>query len=227
MKRRIVSVDGDKGGTGKSMVATACLDVALEAGKKVLLIEADTSNPDVGLAYEKIVETRPIEIDYSNGFVAIASEIHSSTAEIVVISNPARSDGWLEHGRLIADNLTQLGASMTTLWVANRQRDSVKMLASYRQVFHDIAIYFVMNCYWGPVSRFETWHTSALRTEILKNGGEIAFPDIADRVVDDMHDRRMAWNALQDMPFGHIIEAQRVRRIFNTVLSPIILGGAA
>ena len=45
-------VGGSKGGVGKSMMTIATVDYLLERGKKVLLVECDTSNPDVGNAYQ-------------------------------------------------------------------------------------------------------------------------------------------------------------------------------
>ena len=41
--KKIFSLDSLKGGTGKSLVGTALVDVALSAGKKVLIVEVDMS----------------------------------------------------------------------------------------------------------------------------------------------------------------------------------------
>jgi Mrp family chromosome partitioning ATPase len=46
-RRRLYGVGGSKGGVGKSIVAMAVLDSLLERGEPVLLVECDTSNPDV------------------------------------------------------------------------------------------------------------------------------------------------------------------------------------
>ncbi|MGH7435886.1 MAG: hypothetical protein ACRENE_09450 [Polyangiaceae bacterium] len=48
---RIYWVGGSKGGVGKSMMTLATLDYLLEQGAKVVLVECDTSNPDVWKAY--------------------------------------------------------------------------------------------------------------------------------------------------------------------------------
>ena len=52
---RIYWIGGSKGGVGKSMMTLATLDYLLEGGAKVLLVECDTSNPDVW----KAIESRP------------------------------------------------------------------------------------------------------------------------------------------------------------------------
>ena len=47
----LFAVGGCKGGVGKSMVALALVDYLLQRGEPVLLIETDTSNPDVWRMY--------------------------------------------------------------------------------------------------------------------------------------------------------------------------------
>lgn len=221
--KKIISIDGGKGGTGKSVISCACIDVALSAGKKVLLIEADTSNPDVGKTYGEVVETAAIHIDDKEGFLALASALHAADAEVIVINNPARSGGWVTHGRLIVDNLGRIGAEMSTLWVANRQSDSLELLLDYAEALPEIPVHFVMNGYWGSPSRFEIWEASKLRPKILKaGGGELAFPDCADRVMHSMRTARMRWDSIESLEFGNLIEAERVRAEFTKILSPLI-----
>ena len=47
MAKNIVLIGGSKGGVGKSLVTMATVDLLQEAGESVVLIESDTSNPDV------------------------------------------------------------------------------------------------------------------------------------------------------------------------------------
>jgi MinD superfamily P-loop ATPase len=44
---RIYWVGGSKGGVGKSMMTVATLDYLLDRKQNVVLVECDTSNPDV------------------------------------------------------------------------------------------------------------------------------------------------------------------------------------
>ena len=222
--KRIISVDGGKGGVGKSIIAMACLDTALTAGKKPLLIECDTTNPDVYKAYGEIIEAHAIELTDKSGFLALASALHETNAEIVVINNPAGSNGWRTHGRLIADNLGRIGGNLCTLWVANRQQDALEILTSYHEVLPDVPVFFVMNLYWGTPSSFEIWQNSKLRMKFFQcGGGEICFPDCADRVMHQIRTERLRWDQINSLPFGNLIEAERVRRLFTEILSPIIM----
>ena len=47
---------GDKGGTGKSMVAATLIDAFLQRGIEPLLVETDTTNPDVFKSYGERIQ---------------------------------------------------------------------------------------------------------------------------------------------------------------------------
>jgi hypothetical protein len=48
-------IGGSKGGVGKSMMTLATLDYLLDQDARVVLVECDTSNPDVFKAYGNIL----------------------------------------------------------------------------------------------------------------------------------------------------------------------------
>lgn len=221
--KKIISIDGGKGGTGKSVVAGAVIDTALVAGHSVLLIECDTSNPDVAKAYSESVRTLPICIDEREGFLTLASAIYEAAEDIIIINNPARSEKWQQFGGVIVENLARMDASMRVVWVANRQVDSVELCADFHTAFPSIPLFFCMNTYWGAAQKFETWNASKLRTKIFNaGGGEICFPDTADRVMHTMRNSRMKWDQINSMAFGDLIEAERVRKEFHAILMPLL-----
>ena len=216
--KKIISIDGGKGGTGKSIVSSAVLDTAIQHGKNVFLIEADTSNPDVGKAYCDI-PSAAVCLDEKEGFLELASLIHKTDAEVFVINNPARSGAWSTHGGLLVNNLGRIGAEMSVLWVANRQKDSVELLTDFFTAFPGIPTWFVQNQYWGSSDKFEIWNGSKLRSKIQDaGGGEITFPDMADRVSHAMRNARLRWDQIESLDFGELIEAERVRNEFQGVL---------
>ena len=57
MAKKIYLIGGSKGGVGKSIVSMATIDYLQEQGESILLIESDTSNPDVWKGYHECVET--------------------------------------------------------------------------------------------------------------------------------------------------------------------------
>lgn len=221
--KKIVSIDGGKGGTGKSVVAGATIDTALAAGRSVFLIESDTSNPDVAKAYGESVRMLPVCLDEREGFLSLASAIHEAQEDIIIINNPARSEKWQQFGGVIVENLERMDANMKVIWVANRQVDSVELAADFHEKFPFIPLYFCMNLYWGAAQKFETWNGSKLRTKIFNSGGgELCFPDTADRVMHTMRNQRQRWDQIENMAFGDLIEAERVRKEFQAILTPIL-----
>lgn len=52
MNASIFYVGGSKGGVGKSKLAFALIDYLLDEEKQVVLLETDTSNPDVFKAHQ-------------------------------------------------------------------------------------------------------------------------------------------------------------------------------
>ena len=217
--KKILSIDGGKGGTGKSMVSSAMIDTALQAGKNVFFVEADTSNPDVGKSYADIPGAA-VCLDEREGFLELASLIHKTEADVFIINNPARSGAWSVHGGLIVNNLGRIGAELQVLWVANQQKDSVGLLTDFFTAFPGLPIWFVQNTYWGDPSKFEIWHGSKLRGKIQDaGGGELVFPDMANRVSHAMRNARMRWDQIENLEFGELIEAERVRHEFHSVLA--------
>lgn len=215
--KKIICVSGDKGGTGKSVISSAALDTAQAVGKTVLLVEADTKNPDLAKAYGEITETVAICLDNREGFIQLASIIHKTNAEVIVINNPARS-GWVAYGSLVSENLAEMNSEMAVFWVANRQVDSVELLADFHTAFPEIPTFFIQNTYWGSPEKFEIWAGSKIRTKIHNaGGGEIPFPDCADRVMNEIRNRRLRWDQVSELDFGEKIEAERVRREFQKV----------
>ncbi len=221
--KTIISIDGSKGGTGKSMVSCAVVDYALSLGKSVFLVDGDTANPDAYKTYEGAegVTVASIKVDDKESFISLSSAIHKSKDDCVVINNPARSEGWREHGGFIADYQEKLDAKLITFWVANRQPDSLELLTDYHEALPSVPVVFVMNAYWGAPAKFEIWAGSDLRKTILKSGGEIVFPDIADRVAHAMRVKRMRWDQIESLDFGELIEAERCRKAFYTAFAPL------
>lgn len=76
MRKNLVYVGGSKGGTGKSMVCMALVDYFRKAFPKdtLLLVETDTSNPDVGRLYKNtsgiIVQGIPLGED-DTGWISL------------------------------------------------------------------------------------------------------------------------------------------------------------
>lgn len=222
--KKIFSVDGGKGGTGKSIFCSCAIDAAINCGKKVLFVEADTSNPDVAKCYSTVVNTVAIALKSREGFMELATAISQSDADVVLISNPGTADLWSENGTTFTQNLHRFDATMNVFWVANRQRDSVEICSKFFKKFPEIPLYFVLNQYWGEAKKFEIWMNSNLRANIMTaGGGEIFFPDCADRVMDEIKNNRLRWDEMDTLCMGNLIEAERMRNECKDIFEPFFM----
>ena len=125
MKKNLVYVGGSKGGTGKSMVCMALVDYFRKTFPKdtILLVETDTSNPDVGRLYK---ETKGVNLaglvlnEEDSGWMELVDEIDTTKAKHVIINSMAASNlGVQTQGRanayeiLSADNISLFTFSLS------------------------------------------------------------------------------------------------------------------
>lgn len=220
----IYLVGGSKGGTGKTMVSLALLDYLRDKGP-LLLIETDTSNPDVFKIYGSKVKSEAINLDDKEGWLTLVDCIDAHKDHAIVINGAARANTSVDaHGPILNESLGELGRKLVTLWVINRQRDSLNLLAEYLKVMTNSETHVVQNGHWGPVEAFSIYQSSNLRNSIETAGGKsLFFPDLADRVADEIYSKRLQIeDAQQKMTIGNRAELQRFRAIAATMFKEIV-----
>lgn len=224
MEKRIYLVGGSKGGVGKSIVAMATLDLLMETGDNVLLIESDTSNPDVWKSYKDDLESALINLDEADGWIQLVNLCDEHNDKVVVINSAARNnEGVSRYGETLRMTLSELQRELTTLWVINRQRDSLELLKEYMSAMPDSAVHVLRNGYFGDERKFELYNDSKIKLAVEERGGHsITFPDLADRVSDDLYTKRMSIaKAMKDLPIGNRAELNRWRSEVRKVLGSI------
>ena len=189
MAQPIYLIGGRKGGVGKSLVSMALVDYLQELGAEVLLIDSDTSNPDVGRAYQHGVETELLDLDVDDGWITLINACADRPAKTVVINGAARDGkGVRKYGQMLNASLPELKRRLVTLWVINRQRDSLEMLNKFMAEILQSAVHVLRNGYFGETVKFELYNDSELRKRIEARGGKsVTFPDLADRVSDEIY----------------------------------------
>lgn len=225
MTESIYSISGGKGGVGKSIVAMATVDYLQERSKKVLLIESDTSNPDVWKAYKDATESTTVSLDERNGWIELVNLCERHPDSTVVINTAARnSAGVSTGGEILNSALAELKRKLITLWVINRQRDSLELLKEYMAAMPDSDIHVLRNAYFGDEKKFELYNASNLRASVESRGGKsLVFPDLADRVSDDLYTHRLTIAAaLKELPIGNRAELARWRREVAKVLDTVL-----
>ncbi|MDD4913322.1 MAG: ArsA-related P-loop ATPase [Sideroxydans sp.] len=225
MAKKIVLIGGSKGGVGKSMVSMAIIDYLQEQGESVLLIESDTSNPDVWKGYGECVETQLLNLDEADGWIQLVNLCDSKPDSVVVINTAARNNqGVSAYGATLNSTLAELKRDLVTLWVINRQRDSLELLKEYMDAIPDSRVHVVRNGYFGEEKKFELYNGSKIRTAVESRGGlSLNFPDLADRVSDDIYSKRLSIaKALKELPIGNRAELARWKTEVKKVLETVI-----
>ena len=224
MAKNIYLIGGSKGGVGKSLVTMATIDFLKEKGENVILIESDTSNPDVGKSYQNHIETELIDLDNSDGWIQLINLCDKYPDRIVVINTAARNSKAVDaYGSTLNNTLSELKRKLVTYWVINRQRDSLELLRDYMNAIPDAAVHVIRNSYFGEEKKFELYNSSKLRTAVEARGGKsVTFPDLADRVSDDLYSNRMIISvAAKELPLGNRAELNRwrgeVKKVFEGI----------
>ena len=226
-KGDIYVVGGGKGGVGKSFTTIALVDSLEQAGVKVLVIESDTSNPDVWKMYKDQIETRLIDLDDANGWIDLVNACDEFKDHVVVINTAARNNkGVVAYGETLNSTLAELGRELTTLWVINRQRDSLELLKEYRDALPGTKVHVIRNGYFGDEQKFELYNFSKTRETIESEGGKsLLLPDLADRVSDDLYSKRLSISrAMAELPIGNRAELSRWRRDAARMIGEVIDG---
>ncbi|TXH44312.1 MAG: protein mobD [Burkholderiaceae bacterium] len=219
---------GNKGGTGKSMVATALIDALLQRGIEPFVIETDDANPDVFKAHSGTVQCAALSLDEADGWIELINSIDRTRGVPVVVNTAARnSAGVARYGQTLRSTLGALGRTLVTLWVINRQRDSLELLADYLDVMPvsaDHQVHVVRNLYYGGSDKFQLYSSSELKKRVEGSGGKtLDFPDLADRVADELATKRLTLQAaMGEMPLGHRAELIRWRDEAFKTLSQVM-----
>ena len=152
MSKRIYIVGGGKGGVGKTMVCVGLTDTLVSLQENVLLIESDTSNPDVYKMYMDELETRLLDLDTADGWIDLVNICDEKKDHTVVINTAARNNkGVAAYSQTLRNTLQELKRDLVTFWVINRQRDSVELLKEYLEELPDTRLHVVRNGHYGEI----------------------------------------------------------------------------
>jgi len=84
---------------------------------------------------------------------------------------------WEQFGGTLLSGLSQMKRLATCLWLINRQRDNLELLAEFREIAPGGKIHVLRNAYFCDERKFEPYNGSELRKEIEAAGGKsITFP---------------------------------------------------
>jgi hypothetical protein len=181
---------------------------------KLHLVDCDTSNPDTWKAYRDTIAGQLINLDEADGWIQLVNTCHEHADSTVIINTAARNNAAVEQfGATLNSTLDELDRRLVVLWVINRQRDPLELLKDFMSTMPSAFVHVVRNCYFGEERKFELYNNSKIREAIEQRGGKsLTFPDLADRVADDLYSKRLAIaDALSSLPIGNRAELARWR----------------
>jgi len=225
MKKRIYVSGGSKGGVGKSIQSAGLIDTLLARDEKPLLVESDTSNPDVWKMYKDEIKAVTLDLDDADGWIDLVNLCDQHPDHCVIVNTAARNNrGVAAYGATLNSTLAELQRELVTFWVINRQRDSLELLLEYMEALPSSQTHVVRNAYFGEERKFELYEGSKVRKKVEDAGGlSLTFPDLADRVSDDIYSKRLSISrAMQDLPIGNRAELARWRSSVHAMLGKAI-----
>jgi hypothetical protein len=220
----IYLVGGSKGGVGKSIVALALADHLQRRDANLVLVETDTSNPDVMKAVHGEIECAAFDLDEADGWIGLVNYCDAKRDAVVMVNTAARNQvGVARYGATLASTLDELARRLVVLWVINRQRDSLELLREFGATFPDATTHVVRNAYFGTADKFTLYQDSNIRKGIEAKGRSLDFPDLADRVADDLRSQRLSVRkAAETLPIGQRAELLRWRALYDAMFAGVI-----
>ena len=225
--RHLYLIAGGKGGVGKSILTMLLADYLTQYLKrKIILIESDTSNPDVGKTFvnNEYVEVISLSLDDADGWIELVNYSAASEKDIVINSAARSIDAIQKFAGTLIGSLEELNRTLDSLFVINRQRDSIELLKRYMDVVPG-ELHVVRNTFFGSPEKFELFNNSKIKAKAEKRGVTIDCPDLADRVADDLYSNRFSIaKAAVEMPLGNRAELKRWRSLGWKMFDDIGIG---
>lgn len=195
--KNLVYVGGSKGGTGKSMVCMSLVNYFRNKfpEDEILLIETDSSNPDVGRLYRKtegVISRGFFLNEEDSAWMAMVDAVAKTPARHVIVNSMAASNlGIQNHGALLDSNILngRLDVKFSVFWALNRNKDSVLLLKDFLTWMKSAVVYPVLNLYFGKEEEFLFYRSAAdVQQIILERGGRsIVFPGLNDLIADRLY----------------------------------------
>ena len=85
-------VSGSKGGVGKSLVTLALIDYLQRHNQTPMLVETDTSNPDVMKTIQPEIGCMAFDLDHADGWISLVNLCDEQQDKPVVVNTAARSN---------------------------------------------------------------------------------------------------------------------------------------
>lgn len=224
---KIIFVAGSKGGIGKSLTSSALITFFQQKKQNVILIDTDTSNPDVYRAYTEEIPSFYADCDNADGWIEILNLCEQHKDATVIINTASRNmKAMIDYSNLLFDVAKELTAKISSIWLTSIHRDSIELLKTYSDELPKHEIHVLKNNFFGNDDLFSLYNASELRTRLEATGTRsLCMPVLAPRVVKVISEERLSISqALKDMPLGNRAELKRWMGEMTTILDEILHG---
>lgn len=233
--KNLVYVGGSKGGTGKSMVSSALVDYFRKRfpGDEVLLIETDSSNPDVGRLYRGTtgVSLKGLVLnEEDSGWIELVDDIDETSARHIIVNSMAAANlGVKKQGFHLNQSILNgdLNVKFDVFWVMNRNKDSVTLLRDFLENMPSATVYPVLNLYFGKQEEFSFYRSSLdIHDKVTESGGKLlVFPNLNDLIADKIYTDEINLEELpRHLKLGMRTGLERwlsmVKEVFDGVYAP-------
>lgn len=197
-------VGGSKGGVGKTMTCLALADYLMTLNRTFSIVDADESNPDFYKPFAKLATPPPMlakPLHDDNGWLELIDFIHKQAGDVIINSAAGSMPTLLKHGKMFEGAIAEMDQEIVVLWPINRQRDSLEALLQFTQSFA-WRTHVLKNCFFGDASKFVLFDESKIKAALEAKGWKsIIFPELADRVADQLYTDRLTLEAANDAMF--------------------------
>ncbi len=187
---RLVLVTGDKGGTGKSVVARILLDIYRHRNINCIAYECDKSNPQLYRHYNKLEPgVRTLKLNQRGGADALQDDLKCFSPQVSLVDLPAGAAEYFESVAkdiFLFQNAQRLGYRITMVSVLGRVKDSLLQLKRLMDFCGDKVDYVVVkNLYWGDEHKFTRYNNSKVKQSVEALGAvELLLPELYDDIFD-------------------------------------------
>lgn len=195
-------VCGGKGGVGKTATTLALVHMLRAAGRKIAVVDADTTNPGTYKAHTDsagapvgcdLVDA--IDLSTPDGWCALVGLCEDMRGHDIVVDMPAGMGAPVaENAPTLFAALPIIGMGLRHVFVTSGRRDSVELLAQYTDVVGK-KVHVVCNEIFGAMKdgAFRRFQGTKTFAEITAHGGEVvALPAMPGRVMADIDWHRIS-----------------------------------
>jgi hypothetical protein len=221
----VVFVGGGKGGIGKSLTSIVLTDYVQVSGLNPMVIESDTSAPDVWKHIKDELPSHKVNLDNKEGWLQLIDICGNNPEHFIIVNTGARNqEGMKKFGPTFYEEAERMGRESMILWVIDRKKDVLELLFDHLKSGPKMPLHIIRNNHFGDSEKFTTFNDSDTRKAIENAGGKILdLSDLADRVTLAMNEERLSIaKAAEKMVYGSRAEILRWRRECHEMFAQVI-----